>query len=434
MIRAFSPKRSWTKVIVCTLFLTTLATSPASTPPNDPRRIVLLAHPGTDSADQEIQRWQQRLAEKPSESGYWERLGWAYIAKARRTQDAGFYKLGQLTVEAWELSCGANLDARLLRGHIYHNLHRFQEAEAIARNLVQERTSPADFALLSDTLMEQGKLEEAVQACQVAVNLRPGVESYSRIAHLRWLHGDREGAREALYTAIRAAHPRDQELRAWLQTRLALEELSNGHAFEAVTASETALVAVPEFPLALAVKGRALYSLGHYGAALPFLQRAADLNPIPENQWWLADALRHEGQEVAAVQLEAKLRRFGPAVDPRTVALFLATRGEELERAVGLASAELKNRSDIFTHDALAFALFQAGRPREAAAELKLATAYHTEDPRLWFHAGLMAEQADDVREANRCYQQAKTMAALLPPSEQALLSSKCSLSLASAP
>src|SRR5258706_7491423 len=93
---------------------------------------------------------------------------------------------------------GVSSESRLVRGHVLHNLHRFREAEAIARKLAADRGRPEDFALLSDALMEQGDVAGAVDACQCLVNLRPGVEAYSRMAHLRWLKVDFAGATRAM--------------------------------------------------------------------------------------------------------------------------------------------------------------------------------------------------------------------------------------------
>lgn len=403
----------------------TVSLAAQTLPEESARQIVLLPPSGTESYDQEIRRWQQRLAERSTEPAYWERLGWAYIAKARRSQDVGFYKLAELTVNAWESACGSSGQALLLRGHVYHNLHRFKDAEVIARHLVTDRNSPADSALLCDALMEQGKLDEAVEACQTLTNLRPGVESSSRIAHLRWLSGDLNGAIDAMQSAVRAADPRDRETCAWLYTRLAGYGLLNGDMSQAVALSEQALSAVSEYPPALAMKGRALYSDGKYESAIVLLRQAAEYNPVPDNQWWLADALRAQGQEDEAQKIEAKLRRHGSAIDPRTLALFLATRGEDLERAVTLASKELTNRSDVFTHDALAFAFLRSGKLSQAAGEMKLATAHQIQDPRLALHAGLLADKMGDRATADLCYQRATIMAAAFTPSEKTLLSER---------
>ena len=68
------------------------------------------------------------------------------------------------TAEAIDERFGASDESRLLRGHVLHNLHRFKAAEILARSLAARRGLPVDFALLSDALMEQGRLAEAAEA------------------------------------------------------------------------------------------------------------------------------------------------------------------------------------------------------------------------------------------------------------------------------
>ena len=80
-------------------------------------------------------------------------------------------------------------DAMLLRGHVLHQFHRFKEAEALARQLVAVRSLPYDYGLLGDSLMEQGRLTDAIPAYQTMLNLKPGFESFVRAAHMRWLKG-----------------------------------------------------------------------------------------------------------------------------------------------------------------------------------------------------------------------------------------------------
>src|SRR5205085_2038715 len=147
----------------------------------------------------------------------------------RCSLDAGFYKLAEKTADVIDARFGPNLDTRLLRAHVLHNLHRFQEAERIARDLVTERGTPADLAWLSDVLVEQGNLAEGIELLQRLANLKPGPETDSRIAHVRWLKGDLKGALTAMQTAREAADPRDFELTAWLDTRRAGLQLQDGN-------------------------------------------------------------------------------------------------------------------------------------------------------------------------------------------------------------
>lgn len=407
------------------------ATAQTKLSSDEARQIALLPPKGKDVADLEIIHWQARLAEKPTYSPYWERLGWAYIAKARLTQDAGYYKLAQLTISAWVAQCGPSLDAKLLEGHADENLHQFKAAEIIARSLITQRQNPADYALLSDALMEQGALDEAVRACQTLSNLRPGVEAFTRIAHLRLLYGDLDGAIQAMDAAIRAGDPRDYETRAWMYSRLAGYQLLKDDPSAALAFANKALDAAPNHPLALAIKGRALYSLVRYDEALVSLKRAAELNPIPDNQWWLTDVLKARGDVSAAAETEKKILRRGLMVDPRTTALFLDTHGEKFDQAKQLATEELKNRADVSTHDAVAFASFRSGDKDSALTEIKLAVAHNSCDARIDLHAGIIFTAAGDSKRGDQYFAKARAMKAQLTPSERELLARNTTTAIA---
>ena len=136
-----------------------------------------------------------------------EKLGWLYVAKARSSYDPGFYKLAEHCALALEVADPKSPEAMLLRGHVLISFHRFAEAEAIAKELVEQRALPFDYGLLGDALMEQGRLTEAVAAYQRMVDLRPDLQSYSRVAHMRWLKGDLDGAIEVARMAARRRQP-----------------------------------------------------------------------------------------------------------------------------------------------------------------------------------------------------------------------------------
>jgi Tetratricopeptide repeat. len=109
----------------------------------------------------------------------------------------------------------------------------------------------------------------------------------------------------------------------------------------------------------------------------------------------------------------------GASSDPRTLALFLATRHENPATALRLARTELGSRSDVFTHDALAWSLAAAGNLAEAHSEMQCALAEGTEDARLFFHAAVIASQAGDVADAERWLRKASELSQLLLPSER---------------
>lgn len=190
------PRRGLTMLTLAVPFLAVLgltACNPtvnqASTleSPADPCAIVLLTPAGGQSADVQIQRLQREVREAQNPSAKLERLGWLCVSRARTKHDPGFYKLADQAAACIEKSDPNSAATLLLRGHVQQNLHRFQEAERAARRLVAQRESPFDYGLLGDALMEQGRLDEAAAAYQKMLDLRPGLQSYSRAAHLRWL-------------------------------------------------------------------------------------------------------------------------------------------------------------------------------------------------------------------------------------------------------
>ena len=254
------------------------------------------------------------------------------------------------------------------------------------------------------------------------VDLRPDLQAYARIAHVRWLTGDRDGAIEMMQAAVSASSPRDADAAAWVNSRLAGLQLQSGDTEQAQQTCAAALALRPDYPPALLLRGKMALASDEAPNAFADLQRAARLNPLPEYQWVLAEALRAAGREAEAAAQEVFITQQGAAADPRTLSLYLATRGEDADLAVRLAEQELQERQDVFSHDTLAWALAAAGRIEEARPHLERALAEGTPDARLFFHAAVIEARAGQIEEAEHWFTCAAAMEDLLLPSERALL------------
>jgi tetratricopeptide (TPR) repeat protein len=149
-----------------------------------PCAVALTAPVGEGRLVAEITRLQQEARRAPNPAPALEKLGWRYVEKARLDYDPGYYKLAEQCALCLEAKAAAGQPrpsaALLLRGHALHNLHRFAEAEEVARELVSARGMPFDYGLLGDVLMERGRLDAAIEVYQRMINLRPGPQSYSR--------------------------------------------------------------------------------------------------------------------------------------------------------------------------------------------------------------------------------------------------------------
>ena len=388
-------------------------------PAMDACSLVLVPHAGQTKVDQEILLLQKRVSQTPDPARLLERLGWLFISKARTSFDPGFYTLAEQCAVCLESKDPQSLEALLLRGHSWQSLHRFKEAEGAARQLVAKRALACDYGLLGDTLMDQGRVDEAGTAYQQMMDLKPDLHAYARGAQFRWIKGDLAGALELMRMSAQASSPRDPESAAWVFNRLAHYEWQAGSADQALRTCEAALRLQEDYAPALLTRGRILLAKGQATNALPDLQRARELNPLPEYEWALAEALRSAGPSTEADGVESQLVLRGPVEDPRTSALYLATRGRQVETALRLARKELADRQDVFTHDAVAWALAAAGQFQEAEGHMLQALAEGTQDARLFYHAGVISAELNQKEEARRWCGKAVGLQQTLLPSER---------------
>ena len=385
----------------------------------DPCSIVLIAHTGLSRSDLEIIRRQKQIESVQNPVPYLERLGWAYVNKARTSFDSGYYHLAMQAALCIDSKLKNSAESLLLRGHAFHSLHQFKKAEEIALQLTDQRGLWFDYGLLGDVLMEQGKLDEAVDVYQLMMDQRPGPQAFSRAAHVRWLKGDMLGAIEMMRKATRSNDPRTPESAAWANVRLATYRFQQGDYKKAADLYSVSLELFPNYAPALLGQGRLFLAQGDVKKAVASLTKAVELNPLPEYQWTLIDSLRLSGNEAQAEVMEALLLQHGENEDPRTFALYLATTGQDLHVALQLAEEEMEIRSDVLTLDTVAWALNAVGRHVEAAQYIKKALSEGTQDARLFYHAGVIAHANGDIKKAQEWFKRTLPFKQMLLPSER---------------
>ena len=386
------------------------------------------AEPSSD-LDSQIGAQIERIQSTPWMPRELDRLGWLFVAKARRSQDSRFYGLALQTAECMHRIGGDHASALLLEGHALYSVHRFREAAAVAARLVAVRTTPFDYGLLGDTLLSEGEIEQAAAAYQRMMDLKPSLQSYSRAAQIRWLTGDLDGARELMAMAARSGTERDPETLAWTLSELARLELMAGNIADARRLVVQALRVLPDHSTSWLVRGRIELAADQPGKAVDSLRSSVRINPSTEALWALADALRVHGDDAGADEVERRLLETDAIEDPRTTALYLSTRRLRPELALSLARSEMSVRSDVFTHDALGWALAAAGDIQTADHHLSQALAHGTTDARLFLHAGIVAAAAGRTDEATHWLNRAADHKTGLLPSEQAWLTGSTNLS-----
>lgn len=338
--------------------------------------------------------------------------GYGWIREARRAAAPQLYRNAEDCAQRALALAPNDAAARGLRGMVLLNEHRFGEARELALELLAK--DPRDvtaLGLLSDAALELGDREAAIAAAQRMVDEKPGLLSYGRAAHLRWLQGDVVGAKRLYERAIAAgAELEDREPRAWMIVQAALLFWHAGDYAGADAGLDLALREQPEYAPALEAKGRVALARGDARAAAAWLERAEQKNPLAETAWLLGDAYRMIGDRARAEQAYARVEREGRAHDPRVLALYYATRNVRADEALRLAEREYAQRRDLYGKDVLAYALYRNGDVQRARKLSREALAHGTPDARLLFRAGEIARAAGERAEAEALIAQARQL------------------------
>jgi tetratricopeptide (TPR) repeat protein len=286
--------------------------------------------------------------------------------------------------------------------------------------------APEDLAALgvaADARLETGDLAGARERYQQLARLAPSPAAWSRLGRLAFLTGDVDGARRLVARAASVA--RDEgapDAVAFYQFQLGDLCRAGGQLDKAEAAYSASLAALPDYVPAMAGLAAVLEATGRRGEAIDVLERATARQPQPELIAALGDLYALSGQKAKArmqyrlVEGIARLAAATGSVYDRQLVIFAADHRRGVANAVRRARAELAVRADVYGHDALAWALYRAGSLEEAAEQSRAALSLGTPDPRIAYHAGLIAAARGEREQAAALLLEALDGAAMLPP------------------
>jgi tetratricopeptide (TPR) repeat protein len=123
------------------------------------------AQTGPRESDNEIRFFQWKISQDPDDFFYYDRLGVAYIQKARETGDLTYYNLAAKALEKSLDLESVYPEAAPAKKHlatVYYANHRFAESLKLAQEAIQ--LYPGDitpYALIGDARSEMGEYSEA---------------------------------------------------------------------------------------------------------------------------------------------------------------------------------------------------------------------------------------------------------------------------------
>ncbi|GAC1580446.1 MAG: hypothetical protein NVS3B20_11290 [Polyangiales bacterium] len=371
--------------------------------------LALAAPLGSAPIDRQIVQAQARARAGSDQVERWVVLGRLWVRKARESTDPGFYLNANACADiALGIADGDKL-ALDLRAMVLLNDHKFEEARALAQKVVDaDSENPASYGNLSDALLELGRFEEAAAAAQRMMDLKPNLPAYSRASYFHWLEGDVDGAKRIAKLAIGSGgDTRDPEPQAWVMVQAATIFWHQGDFAGADLGCDMALGLLVNYPPALVCKARIAMARNDAKRAVDLLERAHRQSPLVETAWLLGDARGLAGDDRGAAAAYAIVEKDGRFGDGRTLSLFFSTKNRNAQEALALAEHEKKTRGDIYTDDALAWALYRNGKLPEAKAAVDHALRLGTRDARLLYHSGAIRLALGEVSAGKKLVEQA---------------------------
>ena len=377
---------------------------------------LLTPHPtGTDHL---IRSGQDTVARRPTDATAYAGLGAAYFQRARETGDVSDYQLAEqsLTKSLDLASADFSADAALgTMAEVCMGEHRFAEALNYAQRALSLGTGDVSpFAIVGDAYADMGEYDKAGAAYgrltprDMTLSPRAAHARDSRISYLKFVAGDTGGAISLMKTAVtegvEAQLP--SENLAWLYYELGEYETQAGDSASADSAYITALNIHPGDYRALAAMGKLRANNGRYAEAIVLYQKAIAIVPMPIFVAELGDLYAKSGNQAEAQKQYALVEYIGllghinQVLHNRDLALFYADHAMKLAEALDLAQKELEVRHDVYTWDALAWALYKNGKLPEAAEASEKAMRFGTRDSLLLFHAGMIAERMGQPEQA----------------------------------
>lgn len=188
------------------------------------------------------------------------------------------------------------------------SLHDFGNALQTAQQAVALNPYNAQiYGALVDAHVELGQYAKAVEMADKMVSIRPDLRSYSRVSYLREIHGQVDGAIEALNMAIAAGVP-GQEATAWARLTLGNLYQTYGDWKNAGLQYRMILAERPDYPFALAALAEVEMHQKQYAAAEELLKKACAI--IPEVGYFeqLAELYRTTGRQSECDALLPEIR------------------------------------------------------------------------------------------------------------------------------
>lgn len=382
--------------------------------------------PRATGTERLIKNMQTRVQSNPKDPAAYSALGAAFFQRARETGDVeDFQQAEQALNRSLDLNSAdfSAAPAYSTMAEVCMGEHRFSDAVTYAQKALALGSGDlSPFAIVGDANADMGEYERAAIAySRLDVSGDSAADPHnvyvrdSRTSYLKFVSGDTRGAIRLMQRAVAAGTEArlPAENLAWLYYEVGEYESQAGDIAAANNAYLTALTIHPGDYRALAGLGKLRGNQGRYAEAIKLYQSAVAVVPMPMFVAELGDMYTRAGNSNEAkkqyqlVEYIGLLGHINQVLHNRDLALFYADHDIKLDEALTLAHKEFEVRHDIYTWDALAWALYKNDKYQEASDAMQNALRPGARDALLFFHAGMIASRLGQTSQAKERLQTA---------------------------
>ena len=368
---------------------------------------------GAPLTDSQIQIYQDELRTRTNDAELYADLGLAYLQKVREVADPSYYtKAEQVFNQALKIDPN-NASAMSGMGSLALSRHQFSEGLVWGQKAQKLDPGQAyNYGVINDAEIELGQYDQAATTLQQMVDIRPDLSSYSRISYQRELHGQYQGAIDAMQQAIIAGGPADENS-AWVIYQQGTLYFNENQLDQAEAYYQQALQALPNYVYAQSGLAKIAAARGDLKGAIATYVDLCQRMPLAEFIIELGDLYTANNQPDKAKQQYDLVHAINKLYSDNGVdtdmemALFDADHANDLPAALAKAQHEMQIRPSIKAADVLAWTLYQSGDYQAAQTAMDQATRLGWQDSLMFFHAGMIADKLGQKAKAQSWFSQA---------------------------
>jgi tetratricopeptide (TPR) repeat protein len=302
----------------------------------------------------------------------------------------------------------------LLKVNLDFRLHRLEQAGAGVAALSRFAGDPRIVAVKAGIDFQRGRYEAAKAGYLSAIEKNPSWDNLARLAYWEGKFGHPDVADRLYLQAVEEISAKEMRAYAWVELQRGLLDLNRGRYDEAMDHYRKAAKAYSGYWFIDEHIAELLGATRKFDEAAALYESVVKRAPLPELYQRLGDLYVFMGKPGQAKPwhdkaLEGYLdsARRGEVSHYHHLAGFYADARQDGAEAVKWAEKDLALRPNFATEDALAWALYRAGRFEEAEKVSRQALSSGIKDAHLFFHGAMISLASGKTDEGKKLLKRA---------------------------